>query len=1620
MSANELRASETRINALLKQAKQGITAKAPKVFGEFLQRYYRTATAEDLAMFDDANLVAMAYRHWQLAHSRQPGEKLVEVFQPEQSKDGWQAPRCVVLTVSDDMPFVVDSVTLATRGYSPTVDWLIHPVMRVERDRKGRIRGLSGTPEVGEGAIETFVHMQIGPLAPGEADKLKANLESLFNDLRAVVQDWPQMQSVTAEVIEELSHAPATADAAQISEAQAFLKWMADHRFTYLGYCSRFLVKGKRGESYVTNAETGLGLLREDLVLRDPDGYVAPATELDKYAQSTRVLVISRGNLRSWIHHPEYMDVISVKRFAPDGSISGLHRFIGLFSNEAYASSPRLIPVVRHKLAMVTERAGLRPQSHAAKNFNQILETFPRDELFQASEDELYEAATGVLALREHQHLKLFVRTDRYRRYYACMVYMPRDRYSNDVRARIGEVLVTALNGGTPEISTEFLRRGMARLYYIVPTPEGAQPSELDVPALEQQLVTATRSWQDHIVEAAFRELSEAEATQAIVRFRDHLPAAYTAMVGPDQAVEDLQALMALEDNGLSLRLKYSEAGPELRVYSKGFSIALADLLPRLENFGLRALTQQPYTSNTEVGSYELQVLELAHCDVPEQERAEYCRRFEIAFQKCWRGEVENDGFNRLVLANGLDWRQVALLRTVCKYLLQTGLPYGQHHMEAVLVEHADITSELFALFDVRFNPEYTTRAKDHHAARMRDLKRRVAALNVQLDGVASLDADRVLRAFLGVVMATERSNFYQTDEQGKVKPWISLKIASARMPELPAPRPLYETFVYSPRFEGIHLRGGMVARGGLRWSDRRADFRTEILGLMKAQMVKNTVIVPAGAKGGFVVKDGPPPSDREAWLSNGIECYKTFLSGLLDITDNLKAGRIIPPPQVVRHDGDDPYLVVAADKGTAAFSDIANGVSEAYGHWLGDAFASGGSAGYDHKKMGITARGAWELVKRHFRELTWEDGQGVVHQGKDIQSEPFTVVGIGDMAGDVFGNGMLLSRHIRLVAAFNHQHIFLDPDPNPETTYAERQRLFKLPRSSWSDYDTGLISKGGGIFERSAKHIKLSKQVRDCLDIQAESLTPNGLISAILKAPVDLLWNGGIGTYVKANSESHSDVGDRANDSLRVNGRDLRCKVVGEGGNLGLTQAGRIEYALHGGRINTDAIDNSAGVDSSDREVNIKIPLNSLLLDNKLKRKTRDKLLVSMTKDVADLVLRTNYQQGQAISVMHRQASARLDEHANLMATLERSGLLNRAIEGLPDDDQINERRNRGQGLTRPELAVLLSYSKLSLYEDVVHSELPREDCLDHELINYFPPALVAKYSEQLRDHRLRDEIIATQLTNQVVNRMGAPFCHRLAEEHGVARPRVVEAFYAASRIYGSDELWQSIELLDNRVPADLQLQMSERVSGLLKHAASWLLYNAEETLGATIGRYADGVAELGGLLTKTMAPRYRNEWDATVADLLEQGVPKTTAEHLANSKVMGSALDIVRLSGESGQSIKDVATTYFSVGQQFSIPWLLSAVVSLGVEGRWQALARVTLRDDCYRLHRILTGHILSCPGKGPEQRLASWMAAYGDQVDFALHRLKDLQSGDSNDFMALTVAMRELRKLRLLKPI
>ncbi len=1318
------------------------------------------------------------------------------------------------------------------------------------------------------------------------------------------------------------------------------------------------------------------------------------------------------------MHRPSYLDYIGVKKFDADGNVVGERRFLGLFSSAAYTESVRRVPVIRRKVEDVLERAGFSPNSHDGRDLLQILETYPRDELFQTPVDELRSIVTSVLYLQERRRLRLYLRQDEYGRYYSALVYLPRDRYTTAVRLRIIEILKEELGGISVDFTAWNTESILSRLHFVVRVPQGTELPELsdsDKDRIEARLVEAARSWEDAFAEALNAELGEERAAELLRRYAHAFPEGYKADHNPRAAVADLVHLEQLNaEEGKDFALSLYEpvgAAPEERrfkIYRTGDAISLSAVLPVLNRLGVEVVDERPYDLRCPDRSvawiYDFG-LRMPHSQNGSGDYlADDAReRFQDAFAATWTGKAENDGFNSLVLSAGLTWRQAMVLRAYAKYLRQAASTFSQDYMEDTLRNNVHTTRLLVSLFEARMSP-------DRQRAGHEIVDALLEEVDAALDQVASLDEDRILRSFLTVIKATLRTNFFQEAAGGKPHDYVSMKFDPQAIPDLPAPRPAFEIWVYSPRVEGVHLRFGKVARGGLRWSDRREDFRTEILGLVKAQMVKNTVIVPVGAKGGFVAKQLPDPSiDRDAWLAEGVASYKTFISALLDITDNMVAGEVVPPADVVRHDEDDTYLVVAADKGTATFSDIANGVAEKYNFWLGDAFASGGSAGYDHKGMGITARGAWESVKRHFREL-----------GVDTQTEDFTVVGIGDMSGDVFGNGMLLSEHIRLVAAFDHRHIFIDPNPDAATSYAERRRLFELPRSSWEDYNKELLSAGGGIFPRTAKAIPVNAHIRQALGIEAKvtKLTPADLMKAIFQAPVDLLWNGGIGTYVKSSAESNADVGDKANDAIRVDGKDLRVKVVGEGGNLGLTQLGRIEFALHGGRINTDAIDNSAGVDTSDHEVNIKILLNGLVADGDMTVKQRNKLLAEMTDEVGHLVLRNNYAQNTAIANALAQSGSMLHAQQRFMKHLVREGHLNRALEFLPADRQIRERLAQGQGLTGPETAVLMAYTKITVAEELLHTSLPDDPYLSTLLHAYFPTELREQFPEHLVSHPLRREITTTVLVNDTVNTGGTTYLHRLREETGASLEEIVRAQTAARAIFRQSPVWDRVEALDNRVEADVQTRIRLHSRRLVERGTRWLLNNRPQPLelAETVDFFADRVEQVWGQLPNLLRGADLEWYQKIFDELTGVGVPEELATRVAGFSSAFPTLDIVSVADRMDREPLDVAEVYYDLADRLRITQLMDRIIDLPRADRWQSMARAAIREDLYAAHSALTADVLAV-GNGtstPEQRYKAWEQKNAAILGRARTTLEEIQGSDAFDLANLSVAMRTMRTL------
>ncbi|MGW2561641.1 NAD-glutamate dehydrogenase [Streptomyces sp. NPDC001514] len=1601
----------------------------------YLQRYYLHTAPEDLTDRDPVDIFGAAVSHYRLAENRPQGTANVRVHTPTVEENGWTCSHSVVEVVTDDMPFLVDSVTNELSRQGRGIHVVIHPQVLVRRDVTGRLIEVLSTEPNGSGSgaraklphdalTESWIHVEIDRETDrADLKQITTDLLRVLSDVREAVEDWEKMRDAALRIADELPNEPIADDLREedVAEARELLRWLADDHFTFLGFREYNLVDG---DALAAVPGTGLGILRSDPHHTGDDAHGHPVSpsfnrlpaDARAKAREHKLLILTKANSRATVHRPSYLDYVGVKKFDAEGNVVGERRFLGLFSSAAYTESVRRVPVIRRKVEEVLDGAGFSPHSHDGRDLLQILETYPRDELFQTPPDELREIVTSVLYLQERRRLRLYLRQEEYGRYYSALVYLPRDRFNTTVRERLTGILKEELGGTSVDFTLMSTESVLTRLHFVVRVAPGTELTHLtdaDKERLEARLVEAARSWADGFAEALNAELGEERAAELLRKYANAFPEGYKADHSPRAAVADLVHLeqLARSDKDFSLSL-YEPVGAapgerRFKIYRTGDQVSLSAVLPVLNRLGVEVIDERPYelrcADRTHAWVYDFG-LRMPTAGANGDYLADDAReRFQDAFSAVWTGAAENDTFNSLVLRAGLTWREAMVLRAYAKYLRQAGSTFSQDYMEDTLLNNVHTTRLLINLFEARMAPDRQRAGTELTDALLEEL-------DAALEQVASLDEDRILRSFLTVIKATLRTNFFQEAKGFEWHGYVSMKFDPQAIPDLPAPRPAYEIWVYSPRVEGVHLRFGKVARGGLRWSDRREDFRTEILGLVKAQMVKNTVIVPVGAKGGFVAKQLPDPSvDRDAWLAEGIACYKTFISALLDITDNLVAGEVVPPQDVVRHDEDDTYLVVAADKGTATFSDIANEVALSYNFWLGDAFASGGSAGYDHKGMGITARGAWESVKRHFRGL-----------GHDTQTQDFTVVGVGDMSGDVFGNGMLLSEHIRLVAAFDHRHIFIDPNPDSAVSYAERRRLFELPRSSWADYNKELLSQGGGIHPRTAKSIPVNAHVREALGIEpgVTKLTPAELMKAILKAPVDLLWNGGIGTYVKASTESNADVGDKANDAIRVDGDELRVKVVGEGGNLGLTQLGRIEFARLGGRVNTDAIDNSAGVDTSDHEVNIKILLNGLVTDGDLTVKQRNKLLAEMTDEVGSLVLRNNYAQNVALANAVAQSPSLLHAHQRFMRRLERDGALDRALEFLPNDRQIRELLNSGKGLSQPELAVLLAYTKITVADELIGTPLPDDSYLRGLLHAYFPKALREKFPEAVDSHPLRREIVTTVLVNDTVNTGGSTFLHRLREETGASTEEIVRAQTAARAIFDLGEVWDAVEALDNKVAADVQTRIRLHSRRLVERGTRWLLGNRPQPLELTetIEFFAAGVEQVWAELPKMLRGIDLEWYQGLLEEFTDAGVPEGLAMRVAGFSSAFPTLDVVAIADRTGKDPLSVAEVYYDLADRLRITELMDRIIELPRADRWQSMARAAIREDLYAAHAALTADVLSV-GNGsssPEERFKAWDQKNAAILGRARTTLDEIQSSDTFDLANLSVAMRTMRQL------
>jgi glutamate dehydrogenase len=1506
----------------------------------------------------------------------------------------------VVQVVTDDMPFLVDTLSMALTQAGVSTQIIIHPILRVQRDALGRIQSLDQDLQADGGRHESWQYLHIDRVGDaGECAQLQRRLFAALADVRRACKDWMRMRNQVLRLCADISRNPPPLRADVIAESRALLQFMEAHHFTFLGYRENVLHRRGGKLELLPVPGTGLGLMRRRL-RHQRDSSVA-AANIEQALRSNELLVITKANLRSTVHRPSYLDYIGVKRFDARGRVIGEARILGLWNSSAYRADPRQVPWLRHKLKRIVEHFPFAPSSHDGKRLLQILQTLPRDELFQASVPDLIRCARDVLVLQERSRVRLILRRDEFRRFWSCLVYLPRERCDADAQARIEQLLRTALHGTELDSSLAIGDEPLAQLHILVRVDPTSRP-RLRVERLEQEIAEALISWRDRLRAALRARFDEARARALERRYESTFPASYRQDVDAAQAVEDILDLEGIDSAPEMMQLRLYRPALQrpdrvhLAIIRRGEALSVSDVLPTFEHFGLRVIAERPYRLSFNDGTAVwIQDFELEHYDLKRFVVSRVAAGLIAAFRAVRAGELDDDGFNRLLIASELGMRQVTVLRACCRYLLQTGIPFSQSYMERVLATHAHTARALCLLFEQRLTPR-VARATQLRATLLEKRIRRA------IEAVVSPDEDRILRAFLAVIRSTLRTNYFRRDAGGQPRAWLSLKLDPSQIPGLPQPRPAYEIFVHSPQFEGLHLRKGAIARGGIRWSERPEDFRTEILGLMKAQHVKNTVIIPVGAKGGFVVRRLNARAPRELLQREVIECYRGFIRALLDLTDNIVAGRVTPPEQVRRLDGDDPYFVVAADKGTATFSDIANAIAAEYGFWLGDAFASGGSAGYDHKKMGITSRGGWECVKRHFREL-----------GRDIQREAFTVAGIGDMSGDVFGNGLLQSPQIRLLAAFNHQHIFIDPNPDAARSFRERQRLFKLPRSGWNDYDQRLISRGGGVFERSAKTVTLSQEMRSLLDLAQPRASTIEIIRAILCMRVDLLWNGGIGTYVKAASERHGEIGDRSNDALRVDGAQVRALVVGEGGNLGFSQRGRIEYAARGGRINADFIDNSGGVNTSDLEVNLKILLDAPDAGAPIARSRRNRLLVGATDEVAALVLRNNYLQSQAISLMEQRAVEDLGEHQHLLRWLERHGELDRAVEFLPDDEEIAQRRREGRGLTRPELALLLSYGKIALNRALSETGSADDPYLARELERYFPQAFQRRFSERIKRHRLRRQIIITSTTNSIVNRIGPALLMQSAQDSDANAAAIARAYTIARDSADLRRLWAELEALDGHIKAADQYLGLLETSGYLRHLTRWLLAHRREygEVGAAVAQLQPVLRELTQVTPAALDGLDRSRYLERCAAYSAMGMPVRLAESLAALEPLQVAPDLVQLMRESGAGARAVARAHFGLGAELGLDWLHAAIDQLPASGSWGSAARARLQSVSLAAHLRLSAAALL-----PASKARS--AARSSSARGALERweqvLRDLRALATPDLAALTVAVETLEAL------
>lgn len=1598
----------TALKALIADRNEPVQA---DVLQRFASLYFSGAPEEELMARAVEDLYGATISCWQFIQQRKAGQAKVRVFNPDYENHGWQSMHTVVEIVCEDMPFLVDSVRMQLNSSQLSLHSIHYCVLHATRDKKGALKTDEDWTLAAKGSrSEAILYVEFDHHSdPQVLTGLEQDLLSVLAEVDACVEDFPTMIAKAEECAKALAKAPDASRKADYKEAREFILWLLNNHFTFLA-CDEFHIEHDGKEPFVVrDAEHDLGLFRHNKASRNRLKLADLEDEVRDFITNGNIVSFMKSGSRSRVHRPAYPDYVVVKFFDKDGRVSRGIRFMGLYTSMVYIETPNNIPFVREKLNAVRSLAGFGQGTHSGKELNRILEVYPRDELFQSSAEQLQRTAVSILNIQERRQTRVYLRKDSYSKFVSCLVYTPRDIYNTELRQRVEAVLREEFDTLDVEFNTYFSESILARTHFMLRLNPDS-PVQFDETKVARKIQQVVRSWPDDLQSALVEQVGEELGNHQFHRYRTAFPAGYRENFTARTAVADIQHMEHLcsEEPGelaMSFYRELEEGENELRfkLFNRDSLLPLSDVIPVLENLGLRVLGEHPYEIILADGQrIWIHNFLLRYTLSDSINIAAVKNLFQDSFGAIWHGRAENDGFNRLVLGAELGWKDIAILRAYARYMKQIRFGISESYIAETLCRYIDVSAQLVDMFHRRFD------LRDINAEqRSEEVDAAEEKLIAALDHVDQLNEDRTIRRYIELIKATLRTNFFQTDDKGQDKSYLSFKLNPSAISDMPLPRPMFEIFVYSPRVEGVHLRGGRVARGGLRWSDRSEDFRTEVLGLVKAQQVKNAVIVPVGAKGGFIAKCLPKDGGRDAFMAEGIASYQTFISALLDVTDNLVEGAVVPPENVVRHDEDDPYLVVAADKGTATFSDIANEIAVNRGFWMGDAFASGGSVGYDHKKMGITARGAWVSVQRHFRE-----------HGINVQESDFTVVGIGDMAGDVFGNGMLLSKHIRLVAAFNHMHIFIDPQPDAASSWEERKRLFELPRSSWEDYNSKLISKGGGIFLRSAKSVGISLEMKQCFGITEDRMAPNDLISAILKAPVDLIWNGGIGTYIKASTERNSQVGDKANDGLRINGRDVRAKVIGEGGNLGMTQLGRIEYGLKGGASYTDFIDNAGGVDCSDHEVNIKIMLNDVLDSGDLTRKQRNEIFMGLTDDVARLVLNNNYRQTQAIALAYRDCQSRLDEYARLIREYEGQGKLNRALEFLPGEDLLLERKAADLGLTRPELAVLISYTKADLKEQLNHPQIHEDPYIGRILETAFPQQLSEQFAEPLYRHRLRSEIIATQLANDMVNYMGITFVNRLHDSTGATMTDIACAYVTARDIFSLDEHWQAVTALDYQIPTEVQEGMMVDLMRLVRRAARWFLRNrrANMDIAGEVSRFRPAVQEIAASLGNMLKGSELERWQNAYQQRVDAGVPEALAALTAGAGNLYAVLGIIEAAAATGRSVDEVTEAYFEMGEQLSLNWFMQQINVLNTSSHWEALARETMRDDLDWQQRALTVGILNSKQQGCDlaATIDRWQSDHQLLVNRWQSMLSELKAAETIEFPMVSVALRELLDL------